>query len=251
VTRPGPAGSPAGRAAGTPAGTPAGGPPGPVVEPVEAGSAPVATDAPTDVERSAPGRRRFGRRRPTTTMTAATGTGTEPGDAAVDTETPAAGPARRRSGPPWWLFAVVAALAVLGIAATALLLLGRPSDGELRESALTAARSYTTVLTTYDSRTLDDDVERVKRVSTEDFRSQYEQTIEELRETISSGQAVSVGEVIGTGLESLDGDEAVVLVAVNQEITSGGQPPRTEANRVRVTLLRQDGSWFLDDVARL
>jgi hypothetical protein len=157
----------------------------------------------------------------------------------------------RRNGPPWWLFGVVAALAVLGLLASALLLFARPSDADLRDSALLAARSYTTTLTTYDARTLDEDVQRVLRVSAEEFRGEYEQTIDEVREQIQNEQAIASGSVVGAGIEKLERDRATVVVLVDQEITFAGQEPRTEANRVRMVLVRERGSWFIGSVERL
>jgi Mce-associated membrane protein len=156
-----------------------------------------------------------------------------------------------RGGAPWWLLGVVGALALAGLVTSALLLLSRPSDDSLRDSALQAAQQYTTTLTSFDARTLEEDIERVKGVSAEEFVAEYEQTMAGLREQIASDQTVSVGSVLAVGMERLDGDEATVLVAVNQQITSAGAEPRTEANRVRMTLVRGDGSWLVRSVARL
>lgn len=159
-------------------------------------------------------------------------------------------PRTPRQRPPWWLLGVVAAIALAGLV-TSLALLLRPSGDELRDSARTAAERYTQSLTSYDARTLDEDVARVKRVSSPTFASEYERTITALRQQISTGQLVSVGTVVGTGLERLQGRTAVVLVAVDQQVTQAGQPPRTEANRVRLTLERANGRWLLAGVERL
>ncbi|HVM27308.1 MAG TPA: hypothetical protein VM433_06505 [Mycobacteriales bacterium] len=164
---------------------------------------------------------------------------------------PAGGRRRLPDRPPWWALVVVAALAVVGLVASLFLLLGRPSETELRESALLAARSYTTTLTTFDARTFDEDVEAVKRVATEEFSAEYDQTVSTLRDQVQAEQAISVGTVVGAGLESLEGDRATVLVAVNQELVTAGQQPRTEANRVRMVLLRTGGNWLVQDVDRL
>jgi Mce-associated membrane protein len=166
----------------------------------------------------------------------------------------AAGRSRRRRlrsrGRTTWLW-VTGAVALATLALAVVSLLRTPSDDEVRESALLAARTYTTSLTTFDARTLDADAERVRRSSTEQFAEQYEQTIEGLRETVEGGQTVSTGTVVGAGIEELDDGTATVLVAVNQQITSQGAPPRTEANRLRMVLERRDGQWLIRSVDRL
>jgi Mce-associated membrane protein len=156
----------------------------------------------------------------------------------------------RSRGRPTWLW-VTAAVALATLVLAVISLLRTPSDDEVRESALLAARTYTTSLTTFDARTLDADAERVRRSSTEQFAQEYEQTIEGLRETVEGGQTVSTGTVVGAGIEQLDDGTATVLVAVNQQITSQGAPPRTEANRLRMVLERRDGQWLIRSVDRL
>lgn len=174
---------------------------------------------------------------------------------------PGPAPGRRRwlwRGPSRWpalgrrVWLAVAGAVVVGTLVLAVVaLLRMPSDAEVRDSALLAARTYSTSLTTFDARTLDEDVERVRRSSTPEFAQEYDQTIAQLRETVTAEQTVSTGTVVGAGLERLSGDTATVLVAVNQEIVSAGAPPRTEANRLRMVLERREGDWLIRDVERL
>ena len=157
----------------------------------------------------------------------------------------------RRHGPSWALFAAVAAVAVAALVGVAVLLLSNPSAADLRSSALLAARSYTTSLTTFDARTLDQDVAKVKKVSAPAFSKQYDATIAGVRAQITKSQTISVGSVVGAGIEGTRGDTATVLVAVNQKVTVTGQAARTEANRIRMVLVRRSGSWYVQSVQRL
>jgi Mce-associated membrane protein len=141
---------------------------------------------------------------------------------------------------------VVAALAL----AVGSLVRGQ-SDADVRDSALEAARVYSTSLTTFDARTLDEDAERVRRASTEQFAEQYDASIADLRATVDAEQTVSTGTVVGAGLEQLDGGTATVLVAVNQQLAGTTGEPRTEANRLRMVLERRDGRWLIGSVERL
>lgn len=156
----------------------------------------------------------------------------------------------RRGGRRTWL-ALAAAVVVGALVLAVVMLVRTPSDAEVRESALVAARTYATSLTTFDARTLDADVERVRRASTPGFAEEYEQTIAELRPTVEAEQTVSSGSVVGAGVEELGEDTATVLVAVNQQLASATAQPRTEANRLRMVLERRDGRWLIRDVERL
>ena len=159
-------------------------------------------------------------------------------------------PKPRGRRPRLWLVGLVG-LVLAGLLVLALLQFRPSSEREVRQSALQAATVYTTSLTTFDARTLDEDVERVRRASTEEFQAQYDETIAGIRETVLTEQRVSSGTVVGAGLEKLDDDTATVLVAVNQELSAAAGEPRTEANRIRMVLERADGRWLIKSVERL
>lgn len=214
----GPAGQPAGTAAGTPA---AGAKAAGASAPAGPASTPAATAAPPADGSTSTSTSTSRRRRPSLRLS------------------------RTR------LLGVALAVALVALAVTGALLLRTPSDDSLRDSALLAARTYSSSLTTFDARTLDDDVERVKRASTEQFAQEYDQTIDDLRESVLAEQTVSVGTVVGAGIEELDDRTATVLVAVNQQISGTEGEPRTEANRLRMVLERRDGRWLIRTVERL
>jgi Mce-associated membrane protein len=149
------------------------------------------------------------------------------------------------------LLAALAGLILLAVLAGGALLLNRPSEAETRTSALEAARRYATLLTTYDARTLDQDLKRVRDVSTSAWADEFEATLNERREQIESSRVAATGSVAGAGLEQLEGDVATVLVAVDQRVTTAGQPPADERSRLRLVLEQQDGTWVLRSAASL
>ena len=57
--------------------------------------------------------------------------------------------------------------------------------------------------------------------------------------------------MVAAGLESFDSDRAVAVVAVDQQISAKGAQSRTERNRLRMTLVRGDGTWLVQKVERL
>lgn len=148
----------------------------------------------------------------------------------------------------------------LAIAATVLagsLLVTRPEDRsveeQLRREALEAARAAAVSLTTYDHRTLDEDFARVAGQSTDEFAAEYAETSAQLRPALEQSQAVATAEVPAVGVESVSTEppEVTVVVAVDQTITTAGAQPRTEYNRIRMTLRRTDDAWLIADVERL
>lgn len=159
-----------------------------------------------------------------------------------------------RARPPWSVVLVATGLALVSllVASTALLLGGGAGDGEQdRASALTAARARTARLTSYDFRTLDADFAAVLATATGDFDRDFRATSAQLRPTFVAAQAVATANVVGAGLESAGSDRAVAVVAVDQVISTQGAAPRTERNRLRMTLVRPDGTWLVERVQRL
>ena len=160
--------------------------------------------------------------------------------------------------PPWSVVVVATGLALVSllVAAAALLLGGGAGDGDGdgeqdRASALTAARERTARLTSYDHRTLDADFAAVLATATGEFDRDFRATSEQLRPTFVREQAVATANVVGAGLESAGSDRAVAVVAVDQVISTQGEAPRTERNRLRMTLVRPDSTWLVERVQRL
>jgi Mce-associated membrane protein len=154
--------------------------------------------------------------------------------------------------------AVAVAAVSLATALAVLLLRGDGAQGDVavRESALAAARERTLALTTYDHRSLDQDFAAVLETATGEFATEYLRTTAQLRGTFEQTRAVAVAEVVGAGLESADVDgegppRAVAVVAVDQVIQTANAPPRTERNRLRMTLQRRGGTWLVERVERL
>ena len=127
---------------------------------------------------------------------------------------------------------------------------------EIRDSALAAARDRTTALTSYDHRRLDDDFAAVRETAVGDFEREYLATTDQLRQTLEQTEAVATAEVVAVGLESVQAergepDRAVAVVAVDQVIATAEAAPRTERNRLRMTLIRPAETWLVERVERL
>lgn len=175
----------------------------------------------------------------------------------------------RRTGAPWLVVVLSIVFGLLCLATAAAVLVTERSGsgeeavseqvGELvaeRASALEAARERTVAITSYDHRTLDADVQGVLATATGEFETEYTETVQSLRETFVQTQAVATGTVVAAGLEgevvdSEQGERAVVVVAVDQVISTTGAAPRTERNRLRMQLVRPEDTWLVAGVERL
>ena len=175
-------------------------------------------------------------------------------------ELPAPPAPRPRPGAPWPVVAVALAVAIVSLAVAAAALLSRGESAAdvdaVRDGALEAARERTTALTSYDYRTLEQDMARVLETATGEFEDDYRSTTAQLAGTFRQTQAVAKATVVGAGLEELetptDGPvRAVVVVAVDQVITTKGAAPRTERNRLRMELVRPESTWLVSSVDRL
>lgn len=92
-------------------------------------------------------------------------------------------------------------------------------------------------LTTIDYTEADADVQRVIDSSTGTFRDDFQKRAGPFIEVVKQAQSKSVGEITEAGLESQQGDQAQVLVAVTVKTSSAGaeeQQPR--AWRMRMTV---------------
>ncbi len=151
---------------------------------------------------------------------------------------------------------VALGLAVVSLAvAVGVLLVGPAGSGTdteaARRSALEAARERTLALTSYDYRQLEENFAGVLATATGQFATDYQDTTAQLRPTFTDAQAVASATVVAAGLESFAPDRAVAVIAVDQVIATKDAPPRTERNRLRMTLVRPADTWLVERVERL
>ncbi|MFT4126507.1 MAG: hypothetical protein QM662_09775 [Gordonia sp. (in: high G+C Gram-positive bacteria)] len=180
-----------------------------------------------------------------------------------DDDAARAGAARFRIAGSRRLFVLIALLvvAVVGLGTSTGVLAYRlaaeqpaaPADTD-RVAVLDAAKRYASSLATYDPADYADLDRRIRAVSTPDFAKTYIQASADARAGNGNARGVSKATARYAGIESLEPGRAVVLVALDQRVTSpqiaeqvpDGVPYQS---RVRVTLVHRDGRWQLDDLA--
>lgn len=118
-----------------------------------------------------------------------------------------------------------------------------------RAEMLQAARAGVVALTTVDHERVDEDVQRILDSSAGSFRDEFDQRAASFKEAARKAQSKSVGTVTEAGVESVDGDQGSVLVAMTVMNSNRGVPERQpKAWRTRVTVNRVDGGYKLTAV---
>lgn len=158
----------------------------------------------------------------------------------------------------------VLVVSVLAAAATLIwLLAGRRGEAEdqqrAREDVMSQAEQFMVRINTYGPDLLDgtqmpDYRTSVAEVITPKFDADFEQNVPAAEATVAQGGLSRTAEVFGTGVSSIDEDSATALVAgsfTNSYPQEPGSATRVDAEpspfRVRVSLVRSEGRWLVDD----
>lgn len=165
----------------------------------------------------------------------------------------ASAPRQVRTVPTW-------ALLVAGVAATALLVvtivvgvlqLRAPvDDAGAAEAEGVAARALGPVLS-YDYRSLDQDASAARSYMTQRYaRDDYDRLFTVIQQNAPGLKAVVQAKVVSTGVTRTGRDRVQVLAFVDQLTTNAKRTaPTVFRNQVTVTMVREDGSWLLDDLS--
>lgn len=161
-----------------------------------------------------------------------------------------------------WLTPVLSLLLVLALVAAGVFayLYQRADDraddagqvNELRPGAIQVAGDYAATLMTYDSANFAELDSRITDISTPAFAKDFIEGSRQAREGSANAQAVAKATIKDSGIQSISSTEAVVLVALDQTITSpqtNGELPDgiPYQSRVKVTLQRDGDRWLLSD----
>jgi len=178
---------------------------------------------------------------------------------------PAAGTGRPASPTPGgsrWrvpqlpLLAMLAVLVLLAGSAAVAVTLGERREQALsdaRTAAVEQARTAAVTVLSYDHETLDEDFAAALALSTGEFAEEYARTSEAaVRPVAEETRAVVEADVVSAGVVSAGPQEVRVLLFVNQTTTSTrADGPRTDQNRVRMTMQKVGDRWLVSAVDAL
>jgi Mce-associated membrane protein len=123
---------------------------------------------------------------------------------------------------------------------------------DARSAALNAATTLALDATNYDYRQIDQDYQAVIDRSTGDFRQLFLAASAGAKKKIIDFQARSQGKIYDAAVRDITIDRATVLVILDQQVVnSSPDGPRAERDRLRLTLVRSDGSWLVSKLESL
>lgn len=147
---------------------------------------------------------------------------------------------------------VLAVLLVVAVALAAVMgVLAWQAHG--RDSAATAAvaaaRQVAVNLTTMKADTADQDLQRLLESATGEFRSEFADRQQPFVQVVKQAKVSTVGDVVGAGLDRLDGGTARVLVAVHSTVkNAAAQQGEPRDYRLAVTMQQIDDRWLASGV---
>ena len=169
-------------------------------------------------------------------------------EAGTTSEPSAAGSGR--TVPTWLLLAL--ALLTVALLATTAYVWSRPSDTAVENatrSAQTAAEAAATTILSYDAATLDQDQKAAQAVMTSDYRKDYDQLFEVIKENAPRTETKVEADVIASGIVRSGEDRVSVLVFVNRPTTNKQNPqPVIYKDQVTVTMELVGDDWLVDDM---
>lgn len=116
-------------------------------------------------------------------------------------------------------------------------------------AVLAVANDYAVKLSSFDYRDLDKNRASITAMSTPDFGKKYGEMVGALTEIVANGQGEATAEVTHSAVASLEGDQATVLLFVDQTAKNVVAPDgRSQPYRMVVKLKKVDGTWLVDDV---
>ena len=114
-----------------------------------------------------------------------------------------------------------------------------------REDVQRVASSFAANVNTYSSSDIDDYTKRVKPLLTDKFEGSFNRSVQGIVAQMRSAQIESEGEVLVTGVSSVDHDSATVLVVCDADVSTA-VGDRARHFRWEVDLVRQDDRWLVD-----
>ncbi|MFC4783011.1 J domain-containing protein [Nocardioides sp. MAHUQ-72] len=159
---------------------------------------------------------------------------------------------RPRRGVPGWALAAVGVLAALAVGAAAWIWVAEPSDASVEEStraAQAAAERAVGPILSYDAKHLDEDQQAAESYMTSDYRKDYDQLFEVIKQNAPGTETVVKAQVVASGIVRSGDDRVDVLLFVNRPTTNKKTPqPVVYKDQVTVTMQKVGGEWLVDDM---
>lgn len=110
-----------------------------------------------------------------------------------------------------------------------------------------AARAGTLAFLTTDHTKMDELTDAVLDSATGEFKEQYEESLDSLKEAAESEESISEGRVDEVGLGEVTEDTASAFVAAGSAVRNKGTDGEVENRtwRIKLTMAKEDGRWLI------
>lgn len=125
------------------------------------------------------------------------------------------------------------------------------ADSASRQDVRAATERFATAINSYDVTDLDEYVERVEPLLTDELAEQFKASTRDLLAKFEAAKIVSKGKVGQVAVDSIDRDSAEAIAAITittePENVQYGQPRL----RWRVSLVKKDGDWLVENFSNV
>lgn len=123
-------------------------------------------------------------------------------------------------------------------------------EAERREQAradvVEAAENEVVGLITISAKTTDEDLKKLIQGATATFRDDLRDQADRLRQEVVENEVEATGEVVSTGVVSLEDETATVIVAARGTVDNrSARRPEPRSYRLEVKLQEVEGSWLV------
>jgi Mce-associated membrane protein len=115
-----------------------------------------------------------------------------------------------------------------------------------RADVVRVAEQFTVAVNNYDAASVEDYRADVGELLSTKFRAEFDQAMEDIVTQVREAQMSSDGEVLASGVATVDDDSARVLVVANSAVKTV-YDERQRHFRWEVSLVKVDGAWLVDD----
>ncbi|MFE1594498.1 hypothetical protein [Nocardia sp. NPDC058705] len=145
--------------------------------------------------------------------------------------------------------AVLVLALVVGATFTALAARSAGQEEDLRAQYTQTARQAVINLTTIRADSAKEDIDRILSVASGEFKTEFDGRVDPFMDVVKQAKVVSSGEVVESGIESVDENSAKVLVAAKQTVSNtGSAEPQSRQYRFRVTVSKGDSGMTVSKV---
>jgi hypothetical protein len=117
---------------------------------------------------------------------------------------------------------------------------------DARADVVRVAEQFAVAVNNFDSNSVDDYSSTVSELLSTKFRGEYDKAMEDIVTSVQEAEMESEGEVLASGVATIDDDSARVLVVSDATVKTVFDE-RQRHFRWEVSLVKVEGKWLVDD----